>query len=315
MAQNAINLRNQGVAYFNGVDTFSGVDGSTAGKILTSNGTGVAPSFQNSTIGGGGVFQNAFHAYLSAGYAGAASPIDPVIWDAELFDDNNCYDTTTGLYTCPTEGAYLFYVGFYFVDLVAGQNGLYVYSSRSSGANSRLMINNPYVISPGSTGGVLSITAGSPFYSMAAGETIGIRFEMTDHCDIGGGGPYYSYFGGYKASTYQAGGGTIYYEEVTNATKTIVVNYEYGANRGGGVAFTLPATSPVGSKFTITGISGLWSLAQAASQYVNMGAFTTTIGVGGLLTATNARDSISCICIEADKGWNITSSMGNINEV
>ncbi len=43
---NAINLSSQGVAYYNGTGTFSGLDGSTAGKLLTSNGTGVAPSFQ-----------------------------------------------------------------------------------------------------------------------------------------------------------------------------------------------------------------------------------------------------------------------------
>lgn len=43
---NSINLNDQGIAYFDGVYTFTGVDGSTAGKVLTSNGTGVVPSFQ-----------------------------------------------------------------------------------------------------------------------------------------------------------------------------------------------------------------------------------------------------------------------------
>lgn len=43
---NAINLSQQGTAYYNGTGTFSGVDGVTAGYIYTSNGTSVAPSFQ-----------------------------------------------------------------------------------------------------------------------------------------------------------------------------------------------------------------------------------------------------------------------------
>lgn len=43
---NSINLKAQGTAYYNGTGTFSGVDASTAGFVLTSNGTGVAPSFQ-----------------------------------------------------------------------------------------------------------------------------------------------------------------------------------------------------------------------------------------------------------------------------
>lgn len=49
---NAIGLSQQGVAYYNGIGVFSGLDGSTIGKVLTSNGTGVAPSFQAASSGG-----------------------------------------------------------------------------------------------------------------------------------------------------------------------------------------------------------------------------------------------------------------------
>lgn len=45
---NAINLSAQGIPYYNGAGTFSGLDGSTAGFVLTSTGTGAAPSFQAS---------------------------------------------------------------------------------------------------------------------------------------------------------------------------------------------------------------------------------------------------------------------------
>ncbi len=50
---NAIDLTSQGVAYYNGTGTFSGLDGSTSGFALTSNGTGVAPSFQSLSVPGG----------------------------------------------------------------------------------------------------------------------------------------------------------------------------------------------------------------------------------------------------------------------
>lgn len=43
---NAINANSQGTIYYDGTASFSGIDGSTSGKVLTSNGTGVAPSFQ-----------------------------------------------------------------------------------------------------------------------------------------------------------------------------------------------------------------------------------------------------------------------------
>ena len=108
------------------------------------------------------------------------------------------------------------------------------------------------------------------------------------------------------------GGGSSYYEEITAASKTIVVNYEYGANRGGGVAFTLPNTATTGSRFTITGIAGLWSIAQGASQYIKVGATTSQVGVGGSVTATNASDCITCTCIETNVGWATTATMGNL---
>jgi hypothetical protein len=43
---NSSDIKHQGVQYFNGTGTFSGLDGITSGFVLTSNGTGVAPSFQ-----------------------------------------------------------------------------------------------------------------------------------------------------------------------------------------------------------------------------------------------------------------------------
>lgn len=46
---NSANIKTQGVVYFNGTGTFSGIDASTVGFVLTSNGTGVAPSFQTFT--------------------------------------------------------------------------------------------------------------------------------------------------------------------------------------------------------------------------------------------------------------------------
>lgn len=46
---NSLNISQQGIVYFDGISIFSGIDGSTVGKVLTSNGTGVSPSFQTPT--------------------------------------------------------------------------------------------------------------------------------------------------------------------------------------------------------------------------------------------------------------------------
>ncbi len=51
-ASNSLNIQSQGVVYFNGITQFSGLDGSTLGKVLMSNGPGVPPSFQTPAAGG-----------------------------------------------------------------------------------------------------------------------------------------------------------------------------------------------------------------------------------------------------------------------
>jgi hypothetical protein len=43
---NSCNIKSQGITYCNGSGVFSGIDASTVGFVNTSNGTGVAPSFQ-----------------------------------------------------------------------------------------------------------------------------------------------------------------------------------------------------------------------------------------------------------------------------
>jgi Chaperone of endosialidase len=53
VTNNGINITTQGTVYYNGTGTFSGVDGGASGHVLTSNGTGVAPTFQASGGGGG----------------------------------------------------------------------------------------------------------------------------------------------------------------------------------------------------------------------------------------------------------------------
>jgi hypothetical protein len=110
-------------------------------------------------------------------------------------------------------------------------------------------------------------------------------------------------------------GGGLTYAEETGATKTIVVAHSYGANRGGGVAFALPAAATIGDEFQIVGIAGLWSVTQAAGQQIMYGSTNTTGGVGGSITATNAGDCINAKCIITDTTWRITSSVGNLTVV
>jgi len=112
--------------------------------------------------------------------------------------------------------------------------------------------------------------------------------------------------------TISATGSGLAWVEATGAAQAMAVATAYGANRAGGVTFTLPATAAAGTVMEIVGMQGLWVLAQNAGQTVHMGAFSTTTGVGGSLTATNAGDCIVLRCITANTDFRVQNMMGNI---
>lgn len=101
---------------------------------------------------------------------------------------------------------------------------------------------------------------------------------------------------------------------VTDATNpnSLVTGNGYIPKGAGVVTFILPATAAIGDTFRIAGYGNLWTLTQNASQSITLGINTTTIGVGGSLTATDVRDSIEIICVTTDTEFQIISSIGNI---
>jgi hypothetical protein len=111
--------------------------------------------------------------------------------------------------------------------------------------------------------------------------------------------------------TISSTGSGLAWVEATGATQAMAVATSYGANRGGGVTFTLPAAAAQGSVIEIVGIAGLWALNQNAGQTVHVGAFSTTTGAGGSLTATNAGDCIVLRCITTDTDFRVQNMMGN----
>lgn len=82
------------------------------------------------------------------------------------------------------------------------------------------------------------------------------------------------------------------------------------------VVGTLPVTATVGDSFEVTNIGAAgFKIAQNASQYINFGSSTTAVGTGGSLSSSAIGDSIRIICIVTDNGFQMLSSVGNIDLV
>lgn len=102
--------------------------------------------------------------------------------------------------------------------------------------------------------------------------------------------------------------------DVTGATQTLAVNNGYVTDRGGGVAYTLPASGTEGDMIWIAGKSGAWTVAQAANQQINIGSASSTVGITGSIASTNAGDCILLLCTTggASTIWRAVNLVGNI---
>lgn len=106
---------------------------------------------------------------------------------------------------------------------------------------------------------------------------------------------------------------------VITVNQTIVVNNGYITNKAGTLSLLLPATAVVGDIIKITGIqtAASWQITQNANQQIFLGAVSTTIGVGGSVTATAVRDSIELVCVVAGAStvFNAINFLGNLTVV
>lgn len=113
--------------------------------------------------------------------------------------------------------------------------------------------------------------------------------------------------------TISASSGGLTWTDATNATYTLVAQNGYITDRAGGVTYTLPATGALGDMIKFVGKTGLTTIAQNANQQIFIGNTNTTLGAGGSLTATDAGDCLSLVCITAgaNTAWRTDSIVGN----
>jgi hypothetical protein len=91
---------------------------------------------------------------------------------------------------------------------------------------------------------------------------------------------------------------------VTGTTQTLAANTVYMANNASVVTFTLPATAAIGDYYKIVGYgAGGWTVAQNASQQINVGNEATTSGTGGSVSSSNQYDAVEIYCGTANDGF------------
>jgi hypothetical protein len=110
---------------------------------------------------------------------------------------------------------------------------------------------------------------------------------------------------GTLATTAQIGNSWV---DQVSATVTMVTNTGYTADAGASlITFTLPTTSAIGDFVEINGKgAGLWKIAQAAGQQINIsGGTATTLGVGGSLASVLQFDCVRLRCLTANTIWSV----------
>jgi hypothetical protein len=104
----------------------------------------------------------------------------------------------------------------------------------------------------------------------------------------------------------------------TVTTNTVMVaDSGYITNSGSTITLTLPTTAAVGSALAIIGLgAGGWTIAQNASQNIQIGSSTSTTGTGGSVSSTNSKDSLYLVCIVANTTWaTLGGPQGNLTIV
>jgi hypothetical protein len=308
------------VVIYDGTRLVSVVAG-TSGYVLTSNGPGVDPSWQNIQANG------AVTALQSD--SGTATPTLGII---DIDGGSNINTSATGSTLTVNLDSSINVPGSVIVGNSLTVTGGFV--SQGLGIVNISADANTNTVNVATGSGVKTLTIGStnttssvtintgsgginvPSFSTAGAVVTTSAGLLSDANASTAGFVLTSNGAGSPPSFQAAGGGGMTWTEETGATLALAVNNGYILNRGTAITATLPASAAVGDIIGIVGSgSGGWIIAQNSGQTIHFGNQNTTTGAGGSLASTNRYDCLEIICNVTDTDFVVRSSMGNITFV
>lgn len=166
-----------------------------------------------------------------------------------------------------------------------------------------------------SQAGILNAVGSSPVIPTSFQTDAGVAIPIANVLQIlGSGGIATSGAGNVVTITFNAVNSWI---EVTSVDNPVMLTAGNGYICKGilPVVFTLPPVAVQGAEYRIAGYSNLWQIQQNAGQQILVNLLTTTLGVGGSLTATQASDTVRLLCVTNNTDFKTIELLGNPNLV
>lgn len=261
-----------GVNYFDGTRIVTTTVG-TATQVLTSNGPGVAPTFQ--AAGGGSSIT------ITGDTGGALGPAT-----AFTFTGGTTGLLFNGAVTTETLGGTL---------IVA--NG---------GTGRTTLTNHGLLVGAGTTAITQLAAATNGQLPIGSTGVDPVLATLTAGTNI-------SITNGAGSITIAGIGAAGFTWSVITADQTAAVNNGYFCNKAGTLLLALPAVSAVGDVIEVANENTALGIqfTQTAGQQILIGNTNTTAGVTGTLTTSAVGDTLKIVCRTANTIWRVTSIIGN----
>lgn len=176
---------------------FQNVSGvGTSGQVLTSNGASALPSW-TTVSGGSSTYFQAVKTSSSLNATGDGTQVNPIIFDSAITNQGSGYNTSTGVFTCPTTDFYFFNVGLYLTNFSAINNNNISASIQYSLFITRFMMNSA---GTATTGGVFSFPMCGGAY-LTAGTQVSVSLIVdgsSKQVNIVGGADHSTYFSAFS---------------------------------------------------------------------------------------------------------------------